>query len=436
MCGIVPAFCFAALTAPQMVAYPERSMRTKNSGTPRFDLFAQTAPGLEAVTAAELKALGLRPHKEIGGVGFRGDVEQLYDANVRLRTASRVVVRMEKFYASTFSELERRAKKVAWENFFSKTGLVRIRVTCRKSRLYHSDAVAERILKAIARVAPSRVQLADNATSDDQESEDGSELNVGQLFIVRIVNDQCEISADSSGDLLHRRGYRLEVAKAPLRETLAAAMILSSGWSDGTDLLDPLCGSGTIPIEAALIARRIAPGINRQFQFFNWPSFSSATWARVLDRARAEATGAIERPIVGSDRDAGAIEAANRNAERAGVADSVEFQASSLSASIARFRDGRPGWVLTNPPYGVRVGDGHQLRDLYATLGTVLSRSGWNLGILSADEGLAHQLNIPLRRRLHTQNGGIPVDFLVSTKTREPKESSARLGVGNEANDA
>ncbi|HEV7839485.1 MAG TPA: THUMP domain-containing protein, partial [Gemmatimonadaceae bacterium] len=232
----------AALTAPSTVAYPERSMMRNNSGQPRFDLFAQTAPGLEAVTAAELKGLELKPHKEIGGVAFRGDLEQLYDANLWLRTASRIVVRAGTFYASTFSELERRARKIPWENFLPKDGPVRVRVTCRKSRLYHSDAVAERILSAIARVAPRGVELADNGKSDDESSDETSERSGGQLFIVRIVSDQCEISADSSGDLLHRRGYRLDVAKAPLRETLAAAMVLASGWKAGTDLLDPLCG--------------------------------------------------------------------------------------------------------------------------------------------------------------------------------------------------
>src|SRR6476469_2149965 len=181
---------FNTLTAPQTMAYPEPSMTTTNSGKPRFDLFAQTAPGLEAVTAAELKALGLKPHKETGGVAFRGDIEQLYDANVRLRTATRVIVRLEKFYASTCSELERRAKKIAWENYLPSCGSIRVRVTCRKSRLYHSDAVAERILKAIARVAPAGVKMATGDNSDDDaEIEESSKRDSesSQLFIVRIV---------------------------------------------------------------------------------------------------------------------------------------------------------------------------------------------------------------------------------------------------------
>ncbi|HUQ46876.1 MAG TPA: class I SAM-dependent RNA methyltransferase [Gemmatimonadaceae bacterium] len=411
-------------------------MTTATSSQTRFDLFAQTAPGLEPVTAAELKGLKLKPRKEPGGVAFRGDLEQLYEANLWLRTATRIVVRVGSFYASTFAELERRAQKIAWENFLPRDGFVRVRVTCRKSRLYHSDAVAERILKAIIRVAPRGVKMAsaDEGADDGGTADEGSPNEAGsQLFIVRIVNDQCEISADSSGALLHRRGYRLEVAKAPLRETLAAAMVLACGWTGGSDLLDPLCGSGTIPIEAALIARRVAPGMNRDFQFSHWPSFSSGTWDRVRDRARARAIPVGESRIVGADRDAGAIEAAKRNATRAGVADSVEFETSSLSGSIAGIPDTRPsGWILTNPPYGIRVGESGELRNLYATLGSASLKSGWNLGILSTDEALARQLKLPLRRRLRTQNGGIPVDFLVSKKVSESAESFEDAGVENE----
>ncbi|HMI58776.1 MAG TPA: hypothetical protein VK511_12055, partial [Gemmatimonadaceae bacterium] len=200
-----------------------------------------------------------------------------------------------------------------------------------------------------------------------------------QRFIVRIVNDQCEISADSSGELLHRRGYRQEVAKAPLRETLAAAMVLASGWNGprGEPLLDPMCGSGTIPIEAALIARGIAPGLRREFQFMQWPSFDRTLWNDIVDKARS----AVLSPtldVVGADRDAGAILAATHNAERAGVAGDLRFSAESLSGSISRLDDIAKGeaWILTNPPYGVRVGESEDLRDLYATLGKVKTRRG------------------------------------------------------------
>ncbi len=380
----------------------------------RFELFASTAPGLESIAAGELKSLGVRGRQEIGGVAFAGDLDRLYQANLWLRTASRVVARLGHFHASTFYELERRTKKLPWEEFLPASGPVRLRVTCRKSRLYHSDAVAERVLSAISESA-SRAIEASSGDSDD-EGEDAADA--GQLFIVRIIHDEVEISADSSGELLHRRGYRQEVAKAPLRETLAAAMVLASGWRSGEPLLDPMCGSGTIPIEAVMLARGIAPGAQRKFQFMNWPTFDEARWNAILDNARSSATRSSER-ISASDRDAGAIGAARRNAERAGVADTIHFSERAISDSIADLDDVEKGvgWVLTNPPYGIRIGEGEDLRNLYARLGAELkTKPGWRLGALTSDTGLIGQTRLSMVSRLDTRNGGIPVSFMVSEK--------------------
>ena len=252
--------------------------------------------------------------------------------------------------------------------------------------------------------------------ADDGES--APDVDGSQLFIVRIVNDEVEISADSSGELLHRRGYRKEIAKAPLRETLAAAMVLASGWRRDEPLLDPMCGSGTIPIEAAMIARGIAPGLQRRFQFMNWPTFDRGRWNDILDKARGAATQSSEK-IRGSDRDAGAIQAAARNAERAGVADTVQFGVESISGSLAELDDVATGvgWLLTNPPYGIRIGESEDLRDLYARLGMALkSKRGWRAGILTSDVALVRQTRLPLMPRFSTRNGGIPVSFLVSEK--------------------
>ena len=380
----------------------------------RFELFASTAPGLESIAAGELKSFGVRGRQEIGGVAFVGDLDGLYQANLWLRTASRVVARIGHFHASTFYELERRAKKLPWGRFLPASGEVRLRVTCRKSRLYHSDAVAERVLPVISESASREIEAGSDG-SDDEGEDTGSEA---QLFIVRIVHDQVEISADSSGELLHRRGYRQEVAKAPLRETLAAAMVLASGWRRGEPLLDPMCGSGTIPIEAALIARGIAPGVQRKFQFMNWPTFDESRWKVAVDSARNAATSSTES-ISGTDRDAGAIGAARRNAERAGVADTTQFGEAPISESIAHLEDAGKGagWVLTNPPYGVRIGEGEDLRNLYARLGSELrTKSGWRLGVLTSDTGLVGQTKLSMRSRFDTRNGGIPVRFMVSEK--------------------
>ena len=401
----------------------------------RFQLFAATAPGLESIAAGELKSRRVRGRQEIGGVAFGGDLDQLYEANLWLRTASRVVARLGRFHASTFYELERRAKKLPWEEFLPANGRVRLRVTCRKSRLYHSDAVAERVLAAISHVSSHSIEASGEGVNDEGDDADhaegtehgdetdkreaGQSKDEGQLFIVRIVHDEVEISADSSGDLLHRRGYRKEIAKAPLRETLAAAMVLASGWRRGEPLMDPMCGSGTIPIEAALIARGIAPGLQRRFQFMNWPGFDSRRWNGILEDARGSATQSIER-IRGSDRDAGAIQASARNAERAGVVDAIQFGVEAISGSIAQLEDvaDGAGWILTNPPYGIRIGESEDLRDLYARLGMALkAKRGWRVGILTSDFALVRQTRLPLMPRFNTSNGGISVSFLASEKT-------------------
>jgi putative N6-adenine-specific DNA methylase len=419
-------------------------MSNTSSPSPRFRIFAPTAPGLESIAAGELKALGVRGSQEVGGVAFGGDFERIYQANLWLRTASRVVIRLGQFHASTFFELERHSKKLPWTDFLPANGAVEVRVTCRKSKLYHSDAVAERVLSAIGGAASREIELrAPSSMGDDdgeegenggdELSDDGPARGPTQLFIVRIVHDRCEISADSSGELLHRRGYRKEVAKAPLRETLAAAMVLASGWEGrrGEPLLDPMCGSGTIPIEAALIARGIAPGLRRDFQFMNWPSFDQGLWNDVIQTAR----GSVKKPsldIRGADRDAGAISAAMHNAERAGVAGDVGFSVESLSGSIAAIEDvaNGDGWILSNPPYGVRVGEGKDLRDLYATLGAALkTKRGWRIGMLTSDAVLAAQMRLPLRPRFATNNGGIPVSFLVSEKAGKMEVRSRKTGV-------
>jgi putative N6-adenine-specific DNA methylase len=407
-----------------------------------FEIFASTAPGLESIAAGELKRLGIRGAQEIGGVVFSGGLERLYKVNLWLRTASRVTVRMGRFHASTFFELERRAKKLDWARFVPAAGAVRLRVTCRKSKLYHSDAVAERLLGLMSHFAHRSISAQVASSEDDNlernlsaESESASvagEAKRGdqpsQLFVVRIVHDECEISADSSGELLHRRGYRQELAKAPLRETIAAAMVLASGWKGRNALLDPLCGSGTIPIEAAMIARDIAPGLRRGFQFMNWPAFDSSTWNALVDSAHS-AVREFSGDIAGADRDAGAVGAALRNAERAGVAENAKFAERPLSASmdaISRSEgDGEGGWILTNPPYGVRVGDPRELRNLYAALGNgITAGSRWRLGILTSDSGLVRQSKQAFVARFSTSNGGIPVAFWVSEGPAERTENS------------
>jgi putative N6-adenine-specific DNA methylase len=384
-----------------------------------LQLFAVTAPGLEPLAAAELRAMGIGGRPEPGGMAWTGTAEQLYAANLRLRTASRVTVLAAEFRAKTFFELERHARKVPWERWVPRGGQVRLRVTCRKSKLYHEGAVAQRVLQAIEhRVGP----LAGSAVGRDDEG--GEDEGDAQLFIVRFLRDTCTIRADASGALLHLRGYRQALAKAPLRETLAAAMLLGSGWDGTAPLVDPMCGSGTIPIEAALIARGIAPGLAnparepRGYAFTAWPEFAADAWDAAVARAREEIRPAAGVPILGSDRDEGAIQAAAANAARAGVESDLDLAVRAVSAIEP---PPGPGWVVINPPYGVRVGERDPLRNLYAALGrTLRTRApGWTLALLSPDPGLERQVGVPLDEALRTSNGGIPVRLAVG---RVPEE--------------
>ncbi len=371
-----------------------------------LDCFAITAPDLESVCANELRALGLRPKVETGGVTWSGPVDTIATANLWLRTASRVIVRVAEFRVTAFHELERRANRIEWERFVAPGAAVEFRVTCRKSKLYHSDAVAERLMTAVDKRVPGARSTSGAQADDDEIAHDA------QLFVVRIFHDVCTVSVDTSGELLHRRGYRQEVGKAPLRETLAAAMLLESGWNGSTALLDPMCGSGTIPIEAARIARRMAPGRGRSFAFWSWPSIDETMYGPIRERALEQELDASPVRIEGTDRDEGAIAAAKANADRANVADDIAFDARAISAMSAA---DPPGLVATNPPYGVRVGETDALRNLYARFGDVLRerRSGWSVAILAADPNLLRQTRLSLSDRLETRNGGISVRLSV-----------------------
>ena len=389
---------------------------TKSRGNNQMEnIFAVSAPGIEPFTTQELIELGLLPSvdttitqaqsspasatdDEGGGVEFTGDLRAIYRANLWLRTASRILVRLGDFHAAAFSELRKKASRLAWERYLVPGQAVALRVTCRRSRLYHTNAVAERIAGAIG----DRL----NQPPPLQKYDEKTEGRLPQLIIVRLANDHCTISVDSSGALLHRRGYRLAIAKAPLRETLAAGEILSAGWDLASPLIDPFCGSGTIPIEAALMACGIAPGSARRFAFMDWPNFDPALWKALLAKGERQIYPQVPR-IMASDRDAGAIRMAQANAERAGVADYIEFSCRPISA----IEPAGTGWVVTNPPYGLRGSANKDLRNLYAQLGNVLRAKcpGWHVAILCSDLRLLHQTGMRLNTSLSLDNGGVAV---------------------------
>lgn len=362
-------------------------------------LFATCAPGLETLLAGELAGLGLLkprlllgPPPEPGGTAFSGGTAELHRACLRLSLAERVLVRHGPFPAPDFAALEAAAALVPWERYLPPGAPLAVRAEAHCSRLYHEKGVAERV----ARGAGARLKRRVDLVAWDEAAP-------APLAYVRVERDSAVVGVDACGQPLHRRGWRLQGAKAPLRETLACALLRASGWDGKAPLLDPFCGSGTILIEAARQAAGIAAGRDRAFALQTWPSFDAAAWEKEKGSSPAPSTPVIQ----GSDRDAGAIEAAKANAERAGVAGRVAFSLTPVSAVTP---PPGPGWVVSNPPYGVRV-TGKDLRDLYAAFGKLLrSRcGGWNVALLAPPGALARAAGLRLEPGVSTLNGGLPV---------------------------
>jgi putative N6-adenine-specific DNA methylase len=367
------------------------------SSATELAMFAVAAPGVEAVLAREVSSLpGVRAVKPLaGGVEFGGDVEVMMRANLWLRTATRVLVRVGSFEAREFSKMRHRAAALPWERFVDPARAVALSASQSGSRLYHTGAITENLQAA----------LTDRLGGDVAIGSDG------QKVLVRGVADQWTLSVDSSGELLHRRGWRQETALAPLRETLAAALLLLSGWDPATALADPMCGAGTLPLEACAIAMRIAPGLDRRFAFEAWPGFDAALWARVRQEAKAAQLPAPPAPIVGSDRSPAAVSAAQHNAERAGLAAHVKLVQAELDDLAP---PPGPGTVIMNPPYGRRLGDPRALRSLYGTIGRALRAhfAGWHAALLVADMRLLEAVGVRVVADHPLINGGLRVHLV------------------------
>jgi putative N6-adenine-specific DNA methylase len=414
------------VAARKQVLYLIHDPSFKEKGSHLDSYFAVTAPGLEPFTAQELSSLFPQPEPlpvgrdpeamqpgssnpaiapaatvlapSPGGIEFRGGLPALYAANLHLRTASRILARLGNFFhATTFPQLEERLTHLPWERFLVPGQPISLRVTCHTSKLYHSGAVRRTVASALK----EHLGVASPILPADLDS-----TQPPQLIVVRLADDICTVSADSSGRLLHKRGYRQAVAKAPLRETLAAALLMASGWDRASPLLDPFCGSGTIPIEASLMALGIPPGIHRRFAFMNWPGFDDQLWNSILTEVSPRR---LNHPVLqASDRDAGAIRMAQANAERAGVLEGINFKCQAVSSILP---PADAGWIVTNPPYGLRVSQGKDLRDLYAQFGNVIQQKcpGWTLAVLCSDPVLLGQVQIRLDTSLSFVNGGLRV---------------------------
>ncbi len=302
-----------------------------------FEIFAVCPPGLEDLLFHEIQALGLSGRKETGGVVLKGGLRELYLLNLWSRLANRILLKVGSFRATSFQELVEKASRYPWEIYFSKAPALRIRVTCRKSKLYHSDAVAERIAKAISQRLGREIPLGKEEAP---------------LLVVRLFRDEVLLRVDSSGKDLFRRGYKIAKGPAPLRENLAAALIMFSEWDKKNPLFDPFCGTGTILIEAVWIAMQRAPGLSRSFAFEDWKNFSPPLW----EELRLKAQKLLKEPkarFYGSDRDPKAIQATFQNAQAAGVTSYLNLEIKEVAHILPPEKV--PGFVVTNPPFGGRL---------------------------------------------------------------------------------
>ncbi len=356
-----------------------------------FEIFLATAPGLENLLCEEVRSKGFKQARAIpGGVTIQGGWPEVWRANLWIRGASRVLARIDSFRVLHLAQLDKRAREVPWGRLIAPGTPFHVEVVCSKSRIYHEGAAAERIVKAIAQTlnAPHSPEAA-------------------ITVMARIERDVCTISIDTSGPLLHKRGYKQAVNKAPMRENMAALFLQQCGYKGTEPVYDPMCGSGTFVIEAAEIAARLNPGRARHFAFEQFVNFDPVAWEKMRGVQRQ---GATDLHFYGSDRDEGAVRMSMENAARAGIAALTEFKQQTISDMTPPGTT--PGLVIVNPPYGTRIGDRARLMPLYQTLGEVCRArfANWRIGIITTDAALAKATGLSfLPPTAPVQHGGLRV---------------------------
>ncbi len=343
--------------------------------TDPLDLFFACAPGLEDTLREEAIALGFEGSRAVpGGVEATGGWPEVWRANLELRGATRVLARIGGFRAMHLAQLDKRSRKFDWAAVLRPDIPVSVEATCLKSKIYHDRAAAQRVERALSETLG--ISIAKSAPV---------------RLMVRIEDDLVTFSVDTSGESLHKRGHKAAVGKAPMRETLASLFLRRCGYDGTVPVVDPMCGSGTFVIEAAEIAAGLQPGRSRGFAFEHLATHDPDAVATL----RRECTAGSTPLFFGSDRDAGAITNSTANAERAGVAGMTSFRQAPVSDLVPP--DTAPGLVIVNPPYGGRIGNRKLLFALYGTLGEVLKSrfSGWRVGIITDDGGLAKATGLP-----------------------------------------
>ena len=385
---------------------PESGMQKKCASEPGLDpsltCFAAVPRGAEELAGAELAALGVleaKPGK--GGVAFRTNRAGLYRANLWLRTASRVLVQLALFPCSSPAELYAGVHTIAWQEIITPDMTLAVDCSLRDSSLTHSGFVALKTKDAVV----DRIRESCGSRPNVDTTSPDVRINV------HLHKNICTISLDSSGDALDRRGYRLERNEAPLRETLAAAVIALTGWDGSIPLADPMCGSGTIPIEAALIASHIPPGLQRQFGFQRWRDFDGSLWNSICEEADSDIRRLPTGLVTGYDLDSRALVLARRNTAKAGLEGQIHY----FHAALQEFHpEGDTGVIIINPPYGIRLGEEDDLRELYCQIGDVMKKRcrGWTGYVLTGNLELAKYIGLKASRRFVLFNGAIECRLL------------------------
>lgn len=365
-------------------------------------MFATVPLGAEELTAVELSRLGaVQVTAMRGGVSFTGSRSVLYRSLLQLRTASRVLMQLGQFPCKTPQELYDGIRAIPWGELLTPAMTLAVDCTLRDSVITHSHFAALKAKDAIVDL------LRDQTGSRPSVNTRSPDLRVN----LHIAKNQATVSLDAAGESLDRRGWRLDRNEAPLRETLAAAIIMHTGWDGTVPLVDLMCGSGTLVLEGAAMALNRPAGAGRKFGVMHWLGFDQSLWERVLRDEQAKVRESLEVPVLGYDRDPMAIIACRENARRADLAYQVSFDRK-------RFEDAEPcghqGIVVLNPPYGVRMGGKHELEQLYRKIGEVFKRrfTGWTAYLLAGDLELAKLVGLKPSRRFVLFNGPLECRLL------------------------
>ncbi len=375
-----------------------------------INLIATSTFGLEACVKREAIRLGFENIKTYDGrVEFTGDESTIAKANLWMRFASKILIKVGEFKAVTFDELFEGTKALDWGSWITEDGKFTVTGKSVKSTLFSVSDCQAIVKKAVVEKLKQKYHVP-------WFDETGAEYTIQ----VALLNDIATLTIDTSGSGLHKRGYRETAMIAPLKETLAAAMVDLSYWNKDRILLDPMCGSGTIPIEAALIARNIAPGLNRKFASEEWARIDNSIWKQERINAYKAINYDVMPKIYGSDMDAEAIEVAKENAIKAGVDDCIEFTVKPCQEVVL---PGDYGCLITNPPYGERIGELKEVEDLYRSLGKIMATNPtWSSYVITSMEYFEKLFGRKADAKRKLFNGRIKIDYYQFYGPRPPKK--------------